>query len=112
MSWAQFFIIFSITLGAMLACRVLPAFVLKGKQISPKMQTCLNLIPPAAFAALVANDVFSPNMFEAGLWPASIPIIACVVVILVARLTKSMIACCLAGIAVYAILEFALPFSF
>ena len=100
-----------ITLMAMLACRVLPAFLLKGKQISPNVQTCLNLIPPAAFAALVANDIFTPNMFEAGLWPASIPIIASLVVVLIARFTKSIIACCLVGIAVYALLEFAIPFS-
>ena len=109
MSWTEFAIIFSTTLAAMVACRVLPAFVLKGKQLSPRVETCLNLIPPAAFAALVTNDLFSPGMFDSGLWPAAIPLIASVIVLLVARQTKSIIVCCLAGIGIYAILVFAIP---
>lgn len=111
MSWTEFAIIFSLTLVAMVACRVLPAFVLKGKQLSPKVETCLNLIPPAAFAALVTNDVFTPGMFDAGLWPSSIPLIATAIVLLVARQTKSIVVCCLAGIGIYAILMFAIPGS-
>ena len=109
MSWTEFGIIFSTTLAAMVACRVLPAFVLKGKQLSAKVETCLNLIPPAAFAALVTNDLFSPGMFDPGLWPAAIPLIASVIVLLVARQTKSIIVCCLAGIGIYAVLMFAIP---
>lgn len=109
MTWHQFIIIFSLTLIAMIACRVLPAFVLKGKQISPKVQTLLNLIPPAAFASLVANDLFKPGMFDSGFWPACIPLIATGIVILIARQTKSIIVCCLAGIGIYAVLMFAVP---
>lgn len=109
MSWTEFAIIFSTTLIAMVACRVLPAFVLKGKQLSTKVETCLNLIPPAAFAALVTNDVFTPGMFDSGFWPSSIPLIASGIVILVAHQTKSIIVCCLAGIGIYAVLMFAIP---
>lgn len=109
MSWTDFAIIFSITLATMVVCRVLPAFVLKGKQLSQNVETCLNLIPPAAFAALVTNDVFTPGMFDSGFWPASIPIIASAIVILVARQTKSIVVCCLAGIGIYAVLTFAIP---
>ena len=109
MSWTEFAIIFSTTLAAMVACRVLPAFVLKGKQLSPRVETCLNLIPPAAFAALVTNDLFSPGMFDSGLWPAAIPLIASAIVLLIARQTKSIVVCCLAGIGIYAVLMFAIP---
>ena len=104
MSWGEFAILFSTTLAAMLACRVLPAFVLKGKQISEKFQTCLNLIPPAAFASLVANDIFTPGMFDSGVWPAAIPLMSCLFVIYIAQKTKSIIICFLAGIGVYALL--------
>ena len=109
MSWTEFAIIFGTTLAAMVACRVLPAFVLKGKQLSPRVETCLNLIPPAAFAALVTNDIFTPGMFHSGLWPASIPLISAAIVILVARQTKSIVVCCLAGIGIYAVLMVAIP---
>ena len=109
MSWTEFVIIFGTTLAAMVACRVLPAFVLKGKQLSPRVETCLNLIPPAAFAALVTNDIFTPGMFDSGLWPASIPLISAAIVILVARQTKSIVVCCLAGIGIYAVLMVAIP---
>lgn len=112
MSWFEFLIIFSTTLAAMVACRVLPAFVLKGKQISEKFQTALNLIPPAAFASLVANDIFSPGMFDSGLWPAAIPLMSCVFVIFIAQKTKSIIVCCLAGIGVYALLLFSTTSTF
>ena len=109
MSWTEFAIIFGTTLAAMVACRVLPAFVLKGKQLSPRVETCLNLIPPAAFAALVTNDIFTPGMFDSGLWPASIPLISAAIVILVAHQTKSIVVCCLAGIGIYAVLMVAIP---
>ena len=109
MSWTEFAIIFSTTLAAMVACRVLPAFVLKGKQLSPRVETCLNLIPPAAFAALVTNDLFSPGMFDSGLWPGAIPLIAAAIVLLIARQTKSIVVCCLAGIGIYAVLMVAIP---
>ncbi len=104
MSWTEFAIIFSTTLAAMVVCRVLPAFVLKGKQLSQNLQTALNLIPPAAFAALVANDIFTPGMFDAGFWPSAIPLVACLCVIVIAKKTKSIIICCLAGIGIYALL--------
>ena len=109
MSWTEFVIIFGTTLAAMVACRVLPAFVLKGKQLSPRVETCLNLIPPAAFAALVTNDIFTPGMFDSGLWPASIPLISAAIIILIARQTKSIVVCCLAGIGIYAVLMVAIP---
>lgn len=104
MSWTTFGVLFLSVTVTIAACRVLPAFILKGKQISERMQLCLNLIAPAAFGALVANDIFTPGMFEAGIWPGCLPVLAAVVVFLVAYKTKSMIICCLAGIGIYAVL--------
>ena len=88
----------------MLACRVLPLFVLKGRELPPRLSEALGFIPPAAFAALVANDLLSPGMFDAGLWPAAAPLVAALVVVVVARLSKSLLLCAVAGVAVYALL--------
>ena len=62
------------------------------------------LLPAAAFAALVANDLLTPGMFDAGLWPAAAPLVAALVVVVVARLTKSLLWCAVAGVVAYALL--------
>ncbi|MEE0636227.1 AzlD domain-containing protein, partial [Adlercreutzia sp.] len=66
----------------------------------------LGFIPPAAFAALVANDLLNPGMFDAGVWPAAIPLVAAVASALVAVKTKSLLWTAVAGVAVYAALAF------
>lgn len=68
----------------------------------------LGYIPPAAFAALVANDLFSPGAFAAGPWPALLPMAAAAVVVIVAKKTRSMLWCCIAGVVAYVALG-ALP---
>ena len=103
-SWSAFWIIFVICALTMLACRVLPLFVLKGRELPPRLGEALGFIPPAAFAALVANDLLSPGMFDAGLWPAAAPLVAALVVVVVARLTKSLLWCGIAGVLVYGVL--------
>lgn len=90
----------------MVVCRVLPAFWLKGRDLSDKTKQVLNLIAPAAFAALVANDLFSSTMFDSGIWAGVFPLLAALIVALFAKKTKSMLGCCLVGIAVYAALFF------
>jgi branched-subunit amino acid transport protein len=60
----------------------------------------------AAFSALVANDLFTPGMFAAGLWPAAMPLVAAAVVVVVAWKTRSLVWCAVAGVVVYAILLF------
>ena len=100
MSMHDFFIVFATCLVTMLLCRCLPLFVLKGRQLPE------GLAPPAAFAALVANDLLSPGMFDAGVWPAAMPLVAAAVVVVVARKTKSLLWCALAGCASYALLAF------
>lgn len=103
-TWTGFWIVFGICALTMLACRVLPLFVLKGRELSPRISEALGFIPSAAFAALVANDLLSPGMFDAGLWPAAAPLVAALVVVIVARFTKSLLLCGVAGVAAYALL--------
>ena len=104
-TWNDFTIMLALCMVTMLACRVLPLFVLKGKELPPRIAEALSFIPPAAFAALGANDLFTPGMFDAGFWPAGIPLLAALVVVVVARLTKSLLWCALAGVAAYALLS-------
>lgn len=105
MSWGDFFIVFACCAATMLACRVIPLFALKGRDLPESVQRALGLIPPAAFAALVANDLLSPDMFDAGLWPALEPLIAAASVVVVAWKTKSLLWCAVTGVAVYALLS-------
>lgn len=104
MTWEEFWFIFVACAVLMLACRVLPLFLLKGRELPSTVIRALGLIPPAAFAALVANDLVSADMFDAGLWPALIPFIAAVVAACVGVKTRSLIWCVVAGVASYAIL--------
>ena len=104
MSWIDFWIVFVTCALTILACRVLPLFMLKGKQLPPRVEEALGFIPPAAFAALVANDLLTPGMFDAGFWPAGAPLVASVVVIVVARLTKSLLWSAVAGVVACALL--------
>lgn len=103
-TWTEFFIIFGFCAVMMLACRVLPLFLLKGRELPQRVSEALSYIPTAAFAALVANDLLTPGMFDAGLWPAAAPLVAAAIVVVVARLTKSLLWSAVAGIVAYALL--------
>ena len=103
-SWTGFWIIFVTCALTMLACRVLPLFLLKGRELPPRVSEALGFIPSAAFAALVANDLLTPGMFAAGIWPAAAPLLAALVVVVVARLSKSLLFSAVAGVAAYALL--------
>lgn len=85
-------------------CRIAPAFMLRGRALSPRVVEALGYIPPAAFAALVANDLIAPGAFDAGLWPALLPWVAAGVVVVVALRTKSMLWCCVTGVVAYVLL--------
>lgn len=87
--------------AVILACRVVPIFALRGRELPTSAVEALGYIPPAAFAALVANDLFSPTAFSAGPWPALLPIVAAVAVAVVARKTRSMLWSCMAGVVAY-----------
>ncbi len=103
-SWTGFWIVFGTCALTMLACRVLPLFLLKGRELPERVTEALGFIPPAAFAALVANDLFTPGMFDAGLWPAGAPLLAALIVVVAARLTKSLVVSAVVGVIAYAAL--------
>lgn len=104
MSWGEFWAVLAICGVCMLACRTLPMLVLKGRELPSGLSRALGFIPPAAFAALVANDLLAPGMFASGLWPAAAPLAAAVVVVLVAAKTRSLLWSAVAGVAAYALL--------
>ena len=83
MTWGEYFIVLGSCMVTMLACRVLPLFLLKGRSLPDAVERALGFIPSAAFAALVANDLLSPGMFAAGIWPAAMPLVASAVVVMV-----------------------------
>ena len=106
MRWDQFWVVLVGCVLAMWACRVIPLFLLKGKALPENLERALGFIPPAAFAALVANDLLNPGMFDAGIWPAAIPLVAAIACALVAAKTKSLLWTAVAGVGVYAALAF------
>jgi branched-subunit amino acid transport protein len=108
-SWLDFGIIVGLSIASILACRVLPAMLLKSRELPDRLQEALGFIPPAAFAALVANDLFSANFFDA-LYTDSIgaflPWLATAVVVAVALITRSLIWCIVTGVGSLALLMF------
>jgi len=104
MQWSDFWIVFITCTVTMLICRVAPLFLLKGRQLPEKVERALNFIPPAAFAALVANDILTPGMFSAGIWPAAAPLVAAAIVIVVAKFSKSLLLSAITGVAAYLLL--------
>ena len=88
----EFLVLWLSSWAAIAFFRIAPAFALR-------------YIPPAAFAALVANDLVNPGAFDAGLWPALVPWIAATGVVAVAIKTKSMLWCCVSGIVFYIVLS-------
>ena len=104
MTWPTFFIILACCALTILICRVVPLFLLKGRELPERVTRALGFIPPAAFAALVANDLFSPGMFSAGILLAIVPLVAAAFVVVVARLTKSLIWSVLTGVVAISLL--------
>ena len=105
MSTSQFLVLWLSSFAFILACRVVPVVALRGRPLSTRVVEALGYIPPAAFAALVANDLLSPTMFDAGLWAGLMPLVAAGVVVLAAWRTHSMLWCCVAGVAGYVLLS-------
>ncbi|WP_251212916.1 AzlD domain-containing protein [Adlercreutzia murintestinalis] len=104
MSWEEFWVILVGCSLTILACRVLPMFLLKDRELPQWAMQALGLIPAAAFAALVANDLLEPGMFDEGAWPAAIPLLVACIVVIVARKTRSLLWSAVTGVAVYALL--------
>lgn len=104
MPTGDFITLWLITFATISLCRLAPALALRGRALSPRVVEALGYIPPAAFAALVANDLFVPGAFSAGVWPALMPWVAAAGVVVVALKTKSMLWCCVAGVVLYVLL--------
>lgn len=97
MTWGEYFIVLGSCMVTMLACRVLPLFLLKGRSLPDAVERALGFIPSAAFAALVANDLLSPGMF-APAYGRGHALVASAVVVMVAWRTKSLLGCAVAGV--------------
>lgn len=104
MGWIDFALIGLGCAITILVFRTVPLFALRGRELPAWLAQALAFIPPAAFAALIANDILNPGMFDAGLWPALIPIIAALIVIPVAVKTKSLVWSIVAGVGSYGLL--------
>lgn len=103
-SWTEFAIIGIGCALTILAFRTLPLIVLRGRDLPSWLSNALAFIPPAAFAALIANDIVSPTMFDVSVWAGLIPLIAAALVIPVAIKTKSLMGCIVVGVGAYALL--------
>ena len=95
----EFLVLWLSSWAAIAFFRIAPAFALRGRTLSPRVTEALGYIPPAAFAALVANDLISPGAFGLIPWIASAGVVA------VAIKTKSMLWCCVSGIVLYIVLS-------
>ena len=104
MSTPDFLVVWACCLATMLLCRCVPMFVMRGRELPERVNRVLGLIPCAAFAALVANDLFSADMLDGGPVAAALPFAASAVVAAVALRTRSLVWSALAGIASYAAL--------
>ncbi|CDD67239.1 putative uncharacterized protein [Eggerthella sp. CAG:368] len=103
-SWEEFALIGLGCALTILVFRTAPLFLLRGKELPGWLSQALAFIPPAAFAALIANDILSPTMFDAGIWPGLIPLIAAAVVIPIALKTKSLVWSIIVGVGCYGLL--------
>ncbi len=108
MTWQIFLLVLLGCALPILVFRVVPLFVLKGRELSPKNQRALSLIPPAAFAALVANDLFSADMFDEGILAGVLPLVAAAIVLVVALWTKNLLASALTGVVSISVVHFVL----
>ncbi|MGI6033294.1 MAG: AzlD domain-containing protein [Coriobacteriales bacterium] len=104
MGLTDFLIVFLSCAATILVCRVTPIFALRGRELPASAVRALNLIPPATFSALVANDLLEPGMFSEGFWPAALPLVAAAAVLVVGYKTKSLVWCIVVGVGSYAIM--------
>ena len=104
MPWSSFLVILALCAGSIFAFRVIPMLAFADRELPQALQTALGYIPVAAFAALVANDLFKPEALSTGLWSFLLPFIAAIPVVFVAVKTKSLALCIVIGVVAYALL--------
>lgn len=101
MSTSDFLLIYAIILATMVVWRVAPILFLRGRSLPERVESAIGLIPSAAFAALVANDLIRPQTFQTDPVAGLLPLAAAAVVLLVARKTGSLVWCAVVGMACY-----------
>jgi branched-subunit amino acid transport protein len=106
MKWLDFWIVLGITAVCVALCRIAPLFALTRKKLPEKAQDMLRLIPAACFAALVANDLFTPATWSGGLRMIVMPLLASIPVVLVSLYKKSLILSVVTGVTCFALLYF------
>lgn len=107
MSTGQILGLWGALLAVMLACRCLPLLFLRGRELPLRVKRALGLIPPAAFAALVASDLFKPDVYAANPH-AMLPVaVSALAVVAVARKSGSLLWSAVVGMACYALLTIA-----
>ena len=104
MSWSDFALIAGACALTIFLFRVVLVFALRGRDLPGWLSQALAYIPPAAFAALIASDLLDPGMFDSGVWPAALPLVAALAVALVALKTKSLVWCIVVGVGIYGLL--------
>ena len=108
MSWTDFAFIGLACAFTILLFRVIPVFALRGRDLPGWLSQALAFIPPAAFAALIANDLLLPNVVQTTRFISKIALgiilVATAIVIVVAIKTKSLVWCIVAGVGSYGLL--------
>ena len=105
MRWPDFWIILCITALCNAAFRIVPLYTLIKKQLPEKVQQALQLIPAACFAALVANDLFDPAVWSAGIsFSAMIPLLSAIPVVGISLYKPSLFLSVLVGVGCFALL--------
>lgn len=104
MPWSSYLVISAICVLSIFLFRVVPLLTLADRKLPSQLQEALDYVPVAAFAALVANDLFTPDTFSLGVWPTILPFVASLPVVILAVKTHSLALCIVVGVAVYALL--------
>ena len=97
MQWSEFWLLFALCVLAMAICRIVPLLAVREKTLSKNVEQALQLIPPAAYAALCANDLFKPETFLAFDFATAMPFLAALFVIVVSLWKKSLILSTIVG---------------
>lgn len=105
MTASQLALTWALVFAAILAFRTLPLLLLRGRNFSPRVEEALGIIPAAAFAALVANDLLDPSAFARSPLGSALGLVAAGIVAVVARKTKSLVLCAAVGMLGYALLS-------
>jgi len=106
-SWSEFFILLVCLVAAMAASRILPLMLLKGRKIPRIASRMLSLIPPAAFAALVVNDVTSPYFQAHDSCAFLVALLAALCVGITAYFKRSIVLCAVVGLLAYILFSWA-----